>query len=142
MGYFVVMGTLDIRFLVFAVPLLFLQLLFTCGVEIPDLEGDKLGGKITWIVSRGRKFGFKIIGISGFLATISFLLISLTNLYPPSIDFRILALISLIPLSLGIIGLIKKPIDKEPATKLATINVASIFAVIILINIYFVYILK
>lgn len=142
MGYFVVMGTLDIRFLIFSIPLLFLQLLFTVGVEIPDLEGDKLGGKITWVVSKGRKFGFNLIAISGFMSTISFLIIPYTDLFPSSINFRILALISLLPLSLGIIGMIKKPIEKEPATKLATINVATVFAALILIDCYLTYIIK
>ena len=88
--------------------MLFLQLLFTISVEIPDMEGDRLGGKMTWIASKGREFGFKIISISGILATISFLLLPFTNLFPAIIDFRIVAAISLIPLSLGIIGLGKK----------------------------------
>lgn len=141
-GYFVVMGTIDLPFIVFSIPFVFLQLLFTIGVEIPDLEGDKLGGKITWTVSKGREFSFKLIGISAILATTSFLMIPFTNLFPLTIDFRILAIISLISLILGIIGLWKKPLDKEPATKLATFNVASIFAVIILVNCYFIYIIK
>jgi 1,4-dihydroxy-2-naphthoate octaprenyltransferase len=140
-GYFVVMGTIDLPFVIFSIPFLFLQFLFTIGVEIPDLEGDKLGGKITWIVSKGREFGFRIIGISGILATVSFLIILFGKLFPPNIDFRVIALISLISLSLGLVGLIKKPVDKVPATKLATLNVASIFAVIILIDCYFVYLL-
>lgn len=140
MGYFVVMGTLDIRFLIFSIPFLFLQLLFTVGVEIPDLEGDKLGGKITWIVSKGREFGFNLLAISGFMVTISFLLIPYTNLFSSSINFRVLALISLLPLSLAIIGLIKKPIEKEPATKLATINVATVFVALILIDCYLAYV--
>jgi len=141
-GYFVVVGTIDLPFIIFSIPFLFLQFLFTIGVEIPDLEGDKLGGKITWIVSKGREFGFRLIGISGVLATVSFLIIFAGNLFPQIIDFRIIALISLISLSLGVVGLIKKPVDKEPATKLATLNVVSIFAVIILINCYFIYLLK
>lgn len=142
MGYFVVMGTLDLNFLIFSIPLLFLQSLFTVGVEIPDLEGDKIGGKITWIVSKGRAFGFGLLAISGFMSTVSFFLISYTNLFPSSVNFRILAIISLIPLSLSIMGLIKKPIEKEPATKLATINVASVFAALILIDCYLAYIIK
>jgi 1,4-dihydroxy-2-naphthoate polyprenyltransferase len=141
-GYFVLMGTIDLPFIIFSIPFLFLQFLFTIGVEIPDLEGDKLGGKITWVVSKGREFGFRLIGISGLLATVSFLIILVANLLPQNIDFRIIALISLISLSLGVVGLLKKPVDKEPATKLATLNVASIFAVIILINCYFIYLLK
>ncbi len=140
-GYFVMMGTIDLPFMIFSVPFVFLQLMFTMGVEIPDLEGDKLGGKITWIVSKGRKFGFKLIGISTILVTALFLIIPFSNLLPISIDYRIITLISLISLSLGIVALIKEPIDKISATKLATINVTSVFAVIILINCYFVYLL-
>ncbi len=141
MGYFVMTGTIDLPFIIFSVPLLFLQFMFTMGVEIPDLEGDKMGGKITWIVSKGRKFGFKLIGISTILVTVLFLTIPITNLVPLNIDYRILAIISLIPLSLGLLALFKRPIAKKPATKLATMNVATVFAVIILINCYFVYLL-
>lgn len=141
-GYFTLMGTLDFPFFIFSVPVIFLQIIFINSFEIPDMEGDKLGGKITWIVSRGREFGFKLIATSGFLATLSFLVLSFTNLFPPSIDFRVLALISLIPLSLGIIGLIKKPSDRKSATKLASINVAFLFLMSILINVYFIYLVK
>ena len=142
LGYFAIIGTLNLPFFIFAIPMLFLQLLFTLSVEIPDMEGDRLGGKMTWIASKGRKFGFKIISISGLLATISFLLLPFTNLFPAIIDFRIVAAISLIPLSLGIIGLVKNPIHKKTATKFCTYNLAGIFASVILINLYFIYLLK
>ena len=142
MGYFVVMGTINLPFIIFSIPFVFLQLMFTIGVEIPDLEGDRLGGKITWTVSKGREFSFKLLGISAILTTTSFIVIPLTNLFPQSINFLILALISVISLSLGIVAIIKRPISKIPATKLATLNVASVFAVIILVNCYFVYLLR
>jgi len=141
-GYFVTMGTIDLPFIVFSIPFLFLQFMFTIGVEIPDLEGDKMGGKITWIVSKGREFGFRLMGLAVLLATLSFLLIPLTNLYPQIIDFRILTIFSLIPLCLGIFAFWKKPIDKLRATRLATLNVGSLFAVWIMINAYFIYLLK
>ncbi len=140
-GYFVMMGTINLPFVIFSIPLLLLQLVFTIGVEIPDFEGDKLGGKITWIVSKGREFGFKLIGITAILVTASFLIIPYSNLLPQIIDFRIVAVISLVPLSLGLIGFFKKPVDKEPATKLSTLTVASAFSVLIMINCYFVYII-
>ena len=140
-GYFVMMGTIDLPFLIFSIPFVFLQLIFTVGVEIPDLEGDKLGGKITWTVSKGREFSFKLLGIAAILATTSFVVIPVTNLFPQSINFLILALISVISLCLGLVAFSKKPLDKVSATKLATLNVASIFAVIILINCYLVYVL-
>jgi len=109
---------------------------------MPDMEGDKLGGKITLIVSRGRAFGFKLIAFSAFLITISFLIIPYSNLFHPSIDFRIFALISLIPLTLGIVELQKNPIDRESATKYSSLNIASLFAVGILVNLYFIYLIK
>ena len=87
-GYFVMMGTIDLPFIIFSIPILFLQLMFSIGVEIPDLEGDKMGGKITWIVSKGREFGFKLIGISVILATISFLIIPLTIYFHKSLIFE------------------------------------------------------
>ncbi len=142
MGYFTIMGTLNLPFIIFAVPLAFFQLFFINSVEMPDMEGDKLGGKITLIVSRGREFGFKLIAISAFLITISFLIIPYSNLFPPIIDFRVIALISLIPLTLGIVEYQKKPIDRESATKYSSLNIASLFTVGILINLYFVYLIK
>jgi 1,4-dihydroxy-2-naphthoate polyprenyltransferase len=142
LGYFALIGTLNLPFFIFAIPMLFLQLLFTLSVEIPDMEGDRIGGKKTWIASKGRKFGFKIIVISGLLATISFLILPYTNLFPAIIDFRIIAFISLLPLSLGIIEIIKMPLDKLSATKYCIYNLAAIFASIILINIYFIHLIR
>jgi 1,4-dihydroxy-2-naphthoate polyprenyltransferase len=142
LGYFALIGTLNLPFFIFAIPMLFLQLLFTLSVEIPDMEGDRLGGKMTWIASKGREFGFKIIAISGILATISFLLLPYTHLFPGVIDFRIVAAISLIPTSLGLIVYIKNPSDKATATKFGIYNLAGIFASVILINLYFLYLLK
>jgi len=141
-GYFGIMGTLDLPFLIFTIPMVFIQLMFTMSVEIPDMEGDRLAGKMTWIASRGREFGLKMIVISGLLATVSFFIIPFTNIFPQNINFRILALISLIPLTIGIIELVKKPLDKISATKFCTYNIASIFAAAILINSYFLYLLR
>ncbi len=141
MGYWSLMGNLNLPFFIFVIPLLFLQMLFTNSVEIPDMEGDRIGGKMTWIASKGRRFGFKLIAISGLFATLSFLIIPYTNLFPSNIDFRVLAIISLIPLSLGLIGLIKNPLDKSSATKICVYNLASIILAAFLINCYFVYLL-
>jgi 1,4-dihydroxy-2-naphthoate octaprenyltransferase len=141
-GYFALMGTLDLPFLVFSIPVVFLQLIFINSFEIPDMEGDKLGGKITWIVSWGREFGFRLIVLSGALATLSFLLLPFTNLFPSNMDFRVLTAISLIILTLGIIEVVKNPLDKESATKFCTINVFALFLMSILIDAYFLYLVR
>jgi 1,4-dihydroxy-2-naphthoate octaprenyltransferase len=142
LGYFTLMGTLDLTFLIFAIPIIFWQLMFTSSVEIPDMEGDKLGGKNTWIVTRGRSFGFKLIAMASFLATLSFILMPYTPLFPSIINFQLLTLISLIPLTLGIIEIIKRPVNKKTATPYCIYNLASIFTAIILINCYFIYLIK
>ena len=141
-GYFVLMGTLDLPFFIFSIPVIFLQIIFINSFEIPTMEGDKLGNKITWIVLKGREFAFKINVISGLLATLSFILIPYTNLFPTIIDFRVLTLISLIALIMGITALVKKWFDMETATKFATINVAALFLMSFLIDIYFIYLIK
>ena len=141
-GYFTMMGTLDLPFFIFSLPVILLQLIFINSFEIPDMEGDKLGGKTTWIVSWGREFGFRFIALSGILATISFLLIPLTGLFPSNINFKVLVAISFISLSLGIIGLIVNPSDRKKATRLAIINVAALFIMSFLIDVYFIYLLQ
>lgn len=142
MGYFTLMGTLNLPFFIFSIPMAFLLLFFISSVEMPDMEGDKLGGKITLIVAKGREFGFKLIAIAVLVVTTSFILIPLTNLFPSIIDFRILTIISLIPLSLGITELLKKPFDRESATKFSNLNIASLFVAAILINSYFIILIK
>ncbi len=142
MGYFVLMGTLNLPLLIFTVPIMFLQMLFTSSVEIPDMEGDSLGGKRTWIVLYGRGFGFRVIAVSAILSTASFLLISLTGVFSSTINFQVLAFISLIPLVLGVVELVKKPLDRESATRFSMINVALLFLMSILIDAYFLYLIK
>jgi 1,4-dihydroxy-2-naphthoate polyprenyltransferase len=140
-GYFALMGTLDLLFFIFCIPLIFLQLIFISSFEIPDMEGDSLGGKRTWIVLYGRSLGFRIIALSGFMATASFFLILFAGLFP-KIDFRVLTSISLIALGLGVVELVKKPFNRESATKFSMINVAILFLMSILIDAYFVYLIK
>lgn len=140
-GYFTLMGTLNLPFIIFAVPLIFFQIIFINSFEIPDMEGDEIGGKITWIVSWGREFGFKLILISASLATLSFLLIPLTGLFPKFINFQVIVGISLITLCLGIIELLEKPFERNAAIKYATINVIALFVMSILIDGYFLFLI-
>ena len=140
-GYFALKGTLDLPFIIFSVPIIFFQIIFINSFELPTLEGDKLGNKITWIVSKGREFGFKLNAICGLLATLSFIIIPYTKLFPINIDFRVLVLISLISLILGFYALFKRRFDIEYTTKFVKINVAALFLMSLLIDVYFIYLL-
>ncbi len=140
MGFLALTGILNVQFAIFAVSIMLYQTLFIHSVQIPDMEVDKMGGKNTIIVKRGRKFGFTLIGISGLLATLYFLLLGLMNIYP-AINFFPVFLISLIPLTFAVISYLKRTEDKNAAINLVNRNLSSLFIFGILINLYFVYLL-
>ena len=141
MGYLTLTETIDMAFVIFSIPLLFYQLLFINAVQIPDMEGDKLGGKKTWIVKRGRLFGFKTIAIAGSLATLSFITLSLTNLYPASINFNFIAFLSVFPLSFAILSYLKKSENRNAAITLVNRNLSSLILFLAIINCYFIYLI-
>jgi 1,4-dihydroxy-2-naphthoate octaprenyltransferase len=140
-GYFALMGTLDLPFIIFSIPIIFFQIIFITGFNLPTLEGDKKGNKITWIVLKGREFGFKLIAASGVLATISLILIPYTKLFPSTINFNVLVLISLISLILGLYVLLKGKYDVQTTTRFVKIIIAALFMNSFLIDVYFIYLL-
>lgn len=141
MGYLTLMGTINMPFVIFSIPLLLYQLLFINAVQIPDMEGDVLGGKKTWIVKRGRLFGFKTIAIAGSLATFSFIILSLTNLYPVFINFNVIVFLSIIPLSFAILSYLNKSENRNTATTLVNRNLSSLIIFLAIINCYFIYLI-
>ena len=141
MGYFAMTGTINMPFVIFSIPLLLYQVLFINAVQIPDMEGDKLGGKNTWIVKRGRMFGFKTIAISGSLATLSFLLISFTSLYPVILNFRAITFVSILPLAFAILSYLNRSNDRIKATALINKNLSSLIIFLAAINCYFIYLI-
>jgi 1,4-dihydroxy-2-naphthoate octaprenyltransferase len=141
LGYFILKTGFDVAFAVFALPFALYALAFIVNVEIPDLEGDRMGNKRTLLVLKGRRFGFATNAFSLAISTSYFLVISTTNLFASLIDFRLIALFSLAPLLTGVIGLFKRPEDKDSATKLATLNVTSISLFLLVVDLYFVILL-
>jgi 1,4-dihydroxy-2-naphthoate octaprenyltransferase len=136
MGYFIMKASFDSALGVFAVPCALYALAFIVNVEIPDLEGDRIGNKKTLIVLEGRRFGFFVNAFLLSFATLYFLIISMANLLSPLVDFRLIALLSSLPLSTGLFGLIRRPEDRDSALTLASLNVASISLFLLLIDLY------
>jgi 1,4-dihydroxy-2-naphthoate octaprenyltransferase len=141
-GYVILMGRIDLPFLIFTIPLMLYELLFIINVEIPDMEADSIGGKKTIVVAYGRRIGFIVGVIAAVMATLSYIFISQTNLYPSDINWLVIAIFSLIPLSIGIIIATKKMINRTNAIKWVNYNLISFSIFIILINSYLIYILK
>jgi 1,4-dihydroxy-2-naphthoate octaprenyltransferase len=139
MGYLIMMGYVNMDLLVFVIPLMLFCLAFVLAVEIPDEEVDRLGNKMTWVARRGRGFGFTILGISLLAATAYFFCIRW--LYPRTypLDFRLLGFLSLLPLGAGIIGMLKRPVEKQPATRIITRIVVILVLFCTLVDGYLVY---
>jgi 1,4-dihydroxy-2-naphthoate polyprenyltransferase len=138
-GYLVASGQIDQDGLLFLIPLTLYGLAFILNVEIPDMESDRLGNKRTWVARKGRGFGFSVIAASFLLATLFFLCYPwlASRIYP--LDFRFLGILSLLPLAAGCIGLLRRPVEKQSATRLVNVIMIAIAAFCFLVDGYFVY---
>jgi 1,4-dihydroxy-2-naphthoate octaprenyltransferase len=125
-GYFVAMRTLDPAFFAFAVPLCLYGLVFITSVELPDMEGDILGGKRTLVVRRGRIFGFALIAIAASLATAVLTVFAFTGVFAP-VNFWPVALFSAIPLALALRGFLRRTAERAGALRHATANIQGYF---------------
>jgi len=140
-GYLVTSGQMNQDGLLFIVPLLLYGLAFILAVEIPDMEADRLGNKRTWVARKGRSFGFIVIAASFLLATLFFLCFPwlTSRIYP--LDFRILGILSLMPLTAGCIGLLRRPIEKRTATRVVNGIMITIAVFCILVDGYMSYLI-
>jgi 1,4-dihydroxy-2-naphthoate octaprenyltransferase len=141
MGYLVTTGLLNWQFLIIAIPLMIYGAAFILSVEIPDMEGDEKVQKRTLIVRRGRGFGFALIGLCFLMATIYFTIMAMFFSHIATLGFELLALLSLIPTSFGLAGLLKRPLENLAASKWANIEVAALFLFVFLVDLYFLFIL-
>lgn len=120
MGYLVMRGFLDPDGIFFLVPLTLYGLVSVLSVEIPDMEDDRLSSKRTWVARMGRNFGFNLVGWLLLAATAYFFVFPIFYKRQIPLDLQVLGLLSLLPLGAGMVGMMKRPIDREPATKIAT----------------------
>jgi 1,4-dihydroxy-2-naphthoate octaprenyltransferase len=138
MGYLVTRGFLDRNGLLFAVPLTLYGLAFILTVEIPDEEADRLGNKKTWVVRKGRVFGFTAVLLLLLAATGFFFSVPYLPYHAARLDFRVLGLLSLLPLGAGVLGMVKRPVDKQAATRLVNGMIVTFAVFFILTDIYLV----
>lgn len=136
MGYLVMHGSIDANGLLFIVPLMLYGLAFIISVEIPDLEMDLQGHKSTLVSRLGRPAGFIIVGLSLFLASVFFFSFRWLNSHSYPVDFYILGLLSLLPLAFGILGAVRRPLDRLPATPIVNATILSIAIYFILTDTY------
>jgi 1,4-dihydroxy-2-naphthoate polyprenyltransferase len=138
-GYFVVRGTIDLSYALYSIPFMLFGFAFSFFVEIADRNADLQGHKITMVVRRNERFGFIMGTISVAGAMACFLLFYLLQVFPVSVNFLVLALITLIPVVIGALSLRKYIANPTTMISMATRSSVSTFLVFILIDAYFIY---
>jgi len=138
LGYFIMLKSVDGLFWVFSFPCILYALSIIVSVEIPDMEGDRRGHKETLVVRKGRRFGLALIALSNLLATLYIFMIPVMDLARTSVDLRLVAIFSLLPVATGIYGLMRKSGGRKSATRLVTLNVYAISSMLLIIDCYFI----
>jgi 1,4-dihydroxy-2-naphthoate octaprenyltransferase len=124
-GYLSVSGQFDLFFIYLAVPFVMYGLVLSLSLEAPDIEGDKKGGKRNLGVRKGERLLFSLILSMTLLATLEFVFYAWQIVNTP-LDFGIIALFSILPLTAGLIGLVGILLKKK-AGLFSTLNVGSLF---------------
>lgn len=141
LGFLVIMGSFNFLLFIFIIPLFLYLFAMSVNNAIPDLETDKKGSKNTMVVRFGRKFSFKLLAVFFTLATLSYLFMYLTSIFPNTIKFSLITLFSIIPLFFGVKGALESTDNREKSIKYAGNNMLAIWVILLLINAYLIYLL-
>lgn len=136
MGYFVVFGTIDIWFVLLSMPLCLYGLYFILTVELPDVEVDKLGGKINLLVLFNRKIGAAVSLTATLCGTCIFTFYSIQGTLGNQLDLRGVAALSLIPLAGTFYGLTRNYSSIKETLNQVKLNFASMMSFLLLSDFY------
>lgn len=141
-GYWIVNGSIDTFYIIFAFAFLLYGFEFMIIVESPDMEGDRLGHKHTLIASKGRRFGYQLLLIAVLLSSLYYLTISILGIYQNYVNFFVIFIFSLIPAVVALLGWYQQPFKKKISTKIAQRNMKILILFVILIDVYFVFMIS
>jgi len=118
-GYMALKGKLDTMGFYLLTPVLLLLLANVMSVEIPDVEADRRANRRNWLVRLGRPAGFTIMGLLLLGASAYFFLSP--RFVPASGVFQpwVMGCLSLLPLCVGLTGMIRRPAEQQTATPIA-----------------------
>lgn len=136
-GYIVTKGKFDPLFLLLAMPFTMYGFTLSLSLEAPDMEDDIRVGKNNLVVRKGRGFAFSAIGMLSIIATLTFLTYAKVVEPTTNIDFRIVLMISYIPLAVGLVSLLRRPGIGEGVNRLSTAYIVALFLFNMFMNLYF-----
>ncbi|MDG6257566.1 MAG: prenyltransferase [Methanomicrobiaceae archaeon] len=130
-GYLVMAHRFDPALIPFLVPLLCYGMIFILSVELPDMEGDRLGGKRTFVVRYGRKSSGWVIAGCAAAASLFY------ALFPwERGDFGILAALSLLIMGTAGAGVLLPCESRRCLVCRAAANLAALNAFVLLANLF------
>ena len=138
-GYWVMKGNIGLFYLVFSIAFFLYGLEFMIIVETPDMEGDLKENKSTFVVKYGRRISYILLLFSLVAASIYYLIVDFFGFYGDQINYFVIFILSLYPLSIALSGWFKMPFNKKIATKVAQKNMYALITFVIFINIYFIF---
>jgi 1,4-dihydroxy-2-naphthoate octaprenyltransferase len=137
LGYYVLARTINLSLVLLTVPLMLYMAVFIISAEIPDRQGDTLGGKKTFIVRTNTHAGHFANAMFALIAAVYFFILAFTEVLSVPVDFFILAVLSLIPFVFGMMSFFRYSKTSQINLKIINANVSSIVVFILLINVYF-----
>jgi len=136
MGYFVACGYIDLFFAIFILPLSCYGLLFILTVEMPDIDADRLGKKITALVKWGVKTGVSISFGSALVGTLSLAIIHFSGVFTGILDVGPLAMFSALPL-VGAASGYREDFDRrQHLTRHVNTNMTAMVLFVLLLDFY------
>jgi 1,4-dihydroxy-2-naphthoate polyprenyltransferase len=110
-GNYIASGTITSDMWIFAIPLLFYGYAFTIGVQIPDIEVDRINKKKNYASTFGEKASYWTIAALCMLATV--VIYAIPHIFPSNLDYGTILLCSFVPLAASLFGLAVKSQNTE-----------------------------
>jgi len=139
LAYFMLRGTIDVRFVVFSIPLMIFGFTISLYLELPDKKADTIGRKLTFVVRRGERLGFLLGILSVCLVICCYVLFAFFPLLDIPLNFWLIALFSILPILVGIWSFVKYSADPTKLVPIVFRTVTCVFLFYILLDVYLAY---
>ena len=110
--------------------------LFILTVELPDINEDRESGKKTYVVNQGQHAALRAIFVFSVLGTALAIVLHLADSVPMSVNFAVVSLLTMLPLSAAAYGLVRGPGAKEKIVGTVQAVMGALIAYLALLDIY------
>jgi 1,4-dihydroxy-2-naphthoate octaprenyltransferase len=135
-GFYAMAGELTGTFMTAAIPFVLYGIIFILDVQIPDMEGDKAGGKRTAVVSMGRKASFALIAALSLISTAGILLVGISGDHALPFSMKAVSIVTALPLAVSGVASISHDMSQGWSSLMASLIMGSFFLMFGLIDVY------